>query len=306
MPDLSTSQQSLNKVVKECGSCKDEVFLFFFFKIFWRFAFPHFIFCICIDGCHRRTLKKVMQHSGRAYAASKDYAYNSETETIVANDKADLAEAWEGHRMWPKFGILTFDILWLLSISVLFVVFAFIPQVEMEHAESWEDYELQLACWSMFSKPLFKFLLRFKIQHMCSIPLPHSCAAYLSMKTYENQGRCSPCLRLLWSELRDGFTTSDPHIDSHHFECLFHCAAAFCTSKSCHKLGWLKHGWFSWDTLDMKWWLPGWISRYQRWIGIQKAAASIFFCCCWILLKLVFFFPPRQQGDVGVTMDPGQ
>ena len=38
------------------------------------------------------------------------------------------------------------DILWLLSISVLFVVFAFIPQVEMEHAESWEDYELQLAC----------------------------------------------------------------------------------------------------------------------------------------------------------------
>lgn len=87
-----------------------------------------------------------MQHSGRAYAASKDYAYNSETETIVANDKADLAEAWEGHRMWPKFGILTFDILWLLSISVLFVVFAFIPQVEMEHAESWEDYELQLAC----------------------------------------------------------------------------------------------------------------------------------------------------------------
>ena len=94
----------------------------------------------------------------------------------------------------------------------------------------------------MFSKPLFKFLLRFKIQHMCSIPLPHSCAAYLSMRTYENQGRCSPCLRLLWSGLQDGFTTSDPHIDSHHFECLFHCAAAFCTSKSCHKLGWLKHG----------------------------------------------------------------
>ena len=306
MPDLSTSQQSLNKVVKECGSCKDEVFLFFFSKYFdaLRFRISYFAFALMAAT---DALVKSNATFGPGLCSIQGLCLQFRN-----RNHNGQWQSWFGRGMGGAQNVAKVwntdnpDILWLLSISVLFVVFAFIPQVEMEHAESWEDYELQLACWSMFSKPLFKFLLRFKIQHMCSIPLPHSCAAYLSMKTYENQGRCSPCLRLLWSELRDGFTTSDPHIDSHHFECLFHCAAAFCTSKSCHKLGWLKHGWFSWDTLDMKWWLPGWISRYQRWIGIQKAAASIFFCCCWILLKLVFFFSPRQQGDVGVTMDPGQ
>lgn len=107
----------------------------------------------------------------------------------------------------------------------------------MENAESWEDYELQLACWSMLSKPLLQVSLGMS-QHMCSIPLLH-------------QGPCSPFLRLLWSELQDGFTTSDPHIDSHHFGCLFHCATAFCTSNLAINLGWLKHGWFCLDTFDM-------------------------------------------------------
>lgn len=164
------------------------------------------------------------------------------------------------------------DILWLLSISVLFVVFAFIPQVEMEHAESWEDYELQLACWSMFSKPLFKFLLRFKIQHMWSIPLPHSCAAYLSMKTKVVARLACACYG------RNYRMALQPviHISTHIIlNVCFTVLLLFVHQNLATSWDGWNTGWFSWDTLDMKWWLPGWISRYQRWIGIQKA--GVFF-----------------------------
>ena len=62
-------------------------------------------------------------------------------------------------------------------------------------------------------------------QHMCSIQFLNSFLR--SIFVYENQGRCSPFLHLSWSELPDGFTTSDPH-------------CRLIGMKSCHKLGWLK------------------------------------------------------------------
>ena len=67
---------------------------------------------------------------------SEDYAYNAEIDTSTANEKADLAEARQ----------------LLSSIRQLFRLkchFRGRSQVEMENAESWEDYELQLVCRSI-------------------------------------------------------------------------------------------------------------------------------------------------------------
>ena len=78
---LSTSHKAAAKVVKACGSCKCQ-------------AVP---LMAATDQLFKSNAK------GPAYAASKDYAYNSETETILANDKADLAEAWEGTECGQSF-----------------------------------------------------------------------------------------------------------------------------------------------------------------------------------------------------------
>ena len=75
---------------------------------------------------------------------SQDYAYNAEIDTTRANEKADLAEA----RRLLSLILQLFRL--RCHFGGHFPSFAACPsQIEMENAESWEDYELQLVCRSI-------------------------------------------------------------------------------------------------------------------------------------------------------------
>ena len=233
-----------------------------------------------------------------AYAASKDYAYNSETETILANDKADLAEAWEGTECGQSFQyrpLTSFD-LFAECVVCCFCLYS----------SGWDG-----KCWilgrlwaaaclliNVFQTPFQVFVAvqdTGMSQHMCSIQFLNSFLR--SIFVYENQGRCSPFLHLWWSELPDGFTTSDPHyrligMKSTHRDGMVERLVILLRwvfpkigvgppnhpiligfSIINHPVWGYSYFWKHPYTLDMKdLWLPDELSsRYQRWIGIQKA-----------------------------------